>query len=280
MIDLHSHTTASDGYLDATTLVREAWTAGIRTLAVTDHDTVAAIGSARDAATAFGLTLVNGIEITAIDEGRDVHVLGYFFEPDAPALARCLAAQREARRTRLRVMAERLAECGVAVNIEGLLAGTSAERALGRPALAEALVAEGHVRSPRDAFDTWIGEGRPAWVRREGPSVREVIGVLHDAGGLASLAHPVLYRRDDEITRWRDEGLDAIEAYHSEHEPADVERYCAVAGRLGMLVTGGSDFHGEHPGRTARNRPRVLGRVSLPADAFGRLLDARPKAPR
>ena len=238
------------------------------------------IGPARDAATAFGLTLVNGIEITAIDDGRDVHVLGYFFDPDSPALARCLAAQREARRIRLRVMAERLAECGVAVNIEGLLASTPAERALGRPALAEALVAEGHVRSSRDAFDTWIGEGCPAWVRREGPSVREVVGVLHDAGGLASLAHPVLYRRDDAITRWRDEGLDAIEAYHSEHEPADVERYCALAGRLGMLVTGGSDFHGEHPGRTTRNRPRVLGRVSLPADAFGRLLDARPKAQR
>ena len=118
MVDLHSHTTASDGYLDAATLVREAWTAGIRTLAVTDHDTVAAIGPARDAAAAFGLTLVTGIEITAIDAGRDVHVLGYFFDPEAPALARCLAAQRAARRTRLRAMAQRLAECGVAVNID------------------------------------------------------------------------------------------------------------------------------------------------------------------
>jgi 3',5'-nucleoside bisphosphate phosphatase len=277
VIDLHSHTIASDGYLDAKTLVREAWSAGIRTLAVTDHDTVAAIGPARDAAVAFGLTLVTGIEITAIDAGRDIHVLGYFFDPDAPALARCLAAQRDARRTRLRAMAERLAECGVAVSIEELLANTPPERALGRPALAEALVAEGHARSRRDAFDTWIGEGCPAWVPRQGPSVREAVGVLHDAGGLASVAHPVLYGRDDEIARWRDEGLDAIEAYHSEHEPADVERYCALAGRLGMLVTGGSDYHGEHPARTTRSRPRVLGSVSLPADAFGKLLDARRK---
>jgi predicted metal-dependent phosphoesterase TrpH len=274
VVDLHSHTTASDGYLDAATLVREAWTAGIRTLAVTDHDTVAAIGPARDAAAAFGLTLVTGIEITAIDGGRDVHVLGYFFDPDAPALARCLAAQRMARRTRLRAMAQRLAECGVAVNIDRLLTDAPSERALGRPALAEALVAEGHVRSPREAFDLWLGEGSPAWVRREGPSVREVVDVLHDASGLASVAHPVLYDRDDEIPRWRDEGLDAIEAYHSEHEPGDVERYRAMAGRLGMLITGGSDFHGELPGR-ARKRPRLLGRVSLPADAFGRLLDAR-----
>jgi len=277
VIDLHSHTTASDGHLDAETLVRQAWTAGIRTLAVTDHDTVAAIGAARDAATAFGLTLVNGIEVTAIDAGRDVHVLGYFFDPDAPALARCLAAQRAARRTRLRAMAARLAECGVAVNIEPLLASSPGERALGRPALAEALVAEGHVRSTREAFDTWIGEGCPAWVRRDGPSVREVVAVLHDAGGLASVAHPVLYDRDDEIARWRDEGLDAIEAYHSEHEPADVERYRALAHRLGMLVTGGSDFHGDHPARTARNRPRVLGRVSLPEAEFARLMAQSPR---
>ena len=278
MIDLHSHTTASDGYLDADTLVRQAWQAGIRVLAVTDHDTVASIGAARQAATAFGLTLVNGIEITAIDGGRDVHVLGYFFDPDAPALSQCMAAQRTARRHRVRMMAARLAECGVPVDIEPLLAATPAERALGRPALAKALLAAGHVRSTREAFDTWIGHGCPAWIRRDGPSVRDVVAVLHDAGGLASVAHPVLYDRDNEIERWRDAGLDAIEVYHSEHGPAEVERYRALADRLGLLVTGGSDFHGDHPARTARNRPRILGSISLPADEFDRLLAARPKA--
>ena len=278
MIDLHSHTTASDGYLDADTLVRQAWQAGIRVLAVTDHDTVASIGAARKAATAFGLTLVNGIEITAIDGDRDIHVLGYFFDPDAPALAQSMAAQRTARRHRVRMMAARLAECGVPVDIEPLLAMTPAERAVGRPALAKALLAAGHVRSTREAFDTWIGQGCPAWIRRDGPSVRDVVAVLHDAGGLASVAHPVLYDRDNEIERWRDAGLDAIEVYHSEHGPAEVERYRALANRLGLLVTGGSDFHGDHPARTARNRPRVLGSISLPADEFDRLLAARPKA--
>ncbi len=275
MIDLHSHTTASDGHLDAGALVREAWQSGIRVLAVTDHDTVAAIVAAREAATALGLTLVNGIEITAIDGGRDVHVLGYFFDPDAPALGRCLVAQRAARRDRVRAMAVRLAECGVPVDMEPLLALTPVERAVGRPALAEALVAAGHVRSPREAFDSWIGEGCPAWVRRDGPSVRDVIAVLHDAGGLASVAHPVLYDRDDEIARWQAAGLDAIEVYHSEHGAADVARYRALAEGLGMLVTGGSDFHGERPARTSRSRPRILGRVSLPEDEFGRLLEAR-----
>ena len=275
MIDLHSHTTASDGYLDADALVREAWTAGIRVLAVTDHDTVDAIGPARHAAATFGITLVSGIEMTAVEGGRDLHVLGYFFDPDAPALVQCLNAQRAARRDRVKAIAARLAECGVPVDVEPLLTKAPSGRALGRPAVAEALIAAGHVRSVREAFDTWIGEGRPAWMRREGPSVGEVVAILHEAGGLASLAHPVLYDRDDEISRWREDGLDALEVYHSEHGQAEVERYSAMADRLGLLVTGGSDFHGEHPARASRTRPRILGRVALPEDAFARLRDAR-----
>lgn len=274
MIDLHSHTTASDGYLEAHALVREAWTAGIRVLAVTDHDTVAAVAPAREAADAFGLTLVNGIEMTAVDGGRDVHILGYFFDAGAAPLAAFLGVQRATRRDRLRAMAARLAECGVPVDLEPVLAGTTRERAVGRPALAEAMVAAGHVRTHREAFDRWIGEGCPAWIRRDGPPVGEVVAVLHQAGGLASVAHPVLYDRDDGIARWRDEGLDAIEVYHSEHGPAEVERYRTLAGHLGMLITGGSDFHGDHPARTARNRPRILGSIALPEAAFERLREA------
>jgi predicted metal-dependent phosphoesterase TrpH len=167
VIDLHSHTTASDGYLDATTLVREAWTAGIRTLAVTDHDTVAAIGSARDAATAFGLTLVNGIEITAIDEGA-TSTSWYFFAPDAPALARCLAAsaRRAAPPARDGRTPGGVRRRGEHRAVAGRHTGRNARWAGRR--WRERWIAEGHVRSPRDAFDTWIGEGRPAWVRAKG----------------------------------------------------------------------------------------------------------------
>ncbi len=275
MIDLHSHTTASDGHLEADALVREAWSAGIRVLAVTDHDTVAGVAPARLAAAAFGLTLINGIEMTAVDAGRDVHILGYFFDADAAPLATFLTAQRATRRDRLRAMAARLGACGVPVDLEPVLARTTADRAVGRPALAEAMVAAGHVRTHREAFDRWIGEGCPAWIRRDGPSVGEVVTILHEAGGLASVAHPVLYDRDDDIARWRDAGLDAIEVFHSEHGPADVERYRTLAERLGMLITGGSDFHGDHPARTARNRPRILGSIALPEEAFARLCAAR-----
>lgn len=276
MIDLHSHTTASDGLLDADSLVREAWLAGVRVLAVTDHDTVGALVAARRAAAGFGLTLVDGIEVTAVESGRDVHVLGYFFDPESQALLECLETQRAARRDRLRVIAGRLADCGVPVDIEPLLASTSSAKALGRPALAQALIAAGHVRSTREAFDRWLGDGCPAWAERDGIPVRDVASVIHGAGGLVSLAHPGLYGRDAEIERWRDDGLDALEVYHSEHSPEAIERYLALADRLGLLVTGGSDFHGDPPSPATRGRSRVLGRVSLPEAAFERLQQARP----
>jgi hypothetical protein len=275
VIDLHSHTTASDGHLAASDLVREAWNTGLRVLAVTDHDTVAGLAPAREAATAFGLTLVNGIELTAVDQGRDVHVLGYFFDPDNPALAACLERQRQARRDRMRAMADRLMGHGLAIDAEALLAAWPSQRALGRPALAEAMVAAGHVRSVREAFDKWIGEDAPAWVRREGLEMAAIVGVIHAAGGLASLAHPGLYGRDAEIPGWRDAGLDAIEVHHSEHGRADVERYRAMADALGLLVTGGSDFHGDPPGRAMRARPRILGNVTLPEAEYARLMARR-----
>jgi predicted metal-dependent phosphoesterase TrpH len=271
VIDLHTHTTASDGHLAPADLVREAWTAGVRVLAVTDHDTVAGLDDARRAADDFGVAHINGIEMTAVEDGRDVHVLGYFFDPQSPALARCLVEQREARRVRVRAMAARLAEAGVPVDVERLLAEAPSGRAVGRPALAAALVAAGHARAMHDAFDRWLAEGRPAWVPREGPTLRDVVDLLHDASGLASLAHPVLYGRDDEIPAWRGAGLDAIEVWHSEHTAATSERYLALARRLGLLATGGSDFHGDRPAGPVRRCPRLLGKIELPDAEFTKL---------
>lgn len=271
MIDLHTHTTASDGHLPPADLVRDAWMAGIRVLAVTDHDTTAAMAEVGRAAGKFGLTHVPGIEITAIDDGRDVHVLGYFFDVASATLAECLAGQRAARRDRVRVIGDRLARAGMAFDVERLLAEAPPQRAVGRPAIAAALVAAGHARTVREAFDQWLAEGRPAWVPREGPGVREVADLLHGAGGIASLAHPVLYGRDDDIPRWREAGLDAIEVWHSEHDAATSAHYLAVARRLDLLATGGSDFHGDHPADPVRRYPRLLGRVALPEPEFERL---------
>jgi 3',5'-nucleoside bisphosphate phosphatase len=277
VIDLHTHTTASDGHLSPADLVREAWLAGIRVLAVTDHDTVAGLAEVGRAAVQFGLGHVPGIEITAIDDGRDVHVLGYFFDVGAPALLACLADQRVARRHRVRAIAARLARAGLPIDVDRLLAESPSDRALGRPAIAAALVAAGHARTLHQAFDQWLIEGRPAWVPREGPGVGEVVDLLHGAGGIASLAHPVLYRRDEDIPRWRQAGLDALEVWHSEHDATTSARYLDMARALDLLTTGGSDFHGHHPSGAVRRLPRLLGRVTLPEPEFARLKDATAK---
>jgi 3',5'-nucleoside bisphosphate phosphatase len=265
LIDLHTHTTASDGRLEPEALVREAWLAGLRVLSVTDHDTTAALPVAGDHAERFGLTFVPGIEITAIDAG-DIHILGYFIEAENPPLQTFLERQRAARVVRVREIGRRLEALGKPIDTEAIVSHAAATgRSLGRPAVAAALVEAGHVASRREAFDQWLAHGRPAAVPRGGAPVDEVIAVIHEAGGLASLAHPLLLRRDGNIADWAGAGLDALEVYHSDHHPDDVARYRRIAEELGLDRTGGSDFHGD-----ARFTRARLGLTTLPADDFER----------
>ncbi len=245
-------------------LVAQAARAGITTLSVTDHDTTAGLAGARAAAARHGVALVSGIEITAIERSRDVHVLGYFFDPDNAALRAFLDTQREERRRRVIEIARRLTELGLPVDAATILdaAGGPHGRSVGRPALADALVAAGRAATRSEAFELWLAEGRPAFVPRRGAGAREVIGVIHDAGGLASIAHPALLQMDDLIARLAAGGLDALEARHSDHGEETEAYYRDMAARLGLAVTGGSDFHGE------AGRLRALGEVVLPAHDF------------
>lgn len=269
MIDLHLHTTASDGRCSPTALVQRVHAAGVRVFAVTDHDTVAAHAEAAVAAAAHGVTFVPGIEVTAVDRGRDVHVLGYWIDGAQPSFAAFLRDQRARRVARVHAIGAALAAAGAAVDLDPLLThladrpGTS----VGRPDLARLLVAAGHASSVQDAFDRYLAEGGPAYVPRTGVSPEEAVGLIHGAGGLASLAHPGVTRRDDRLAAWAAAGLDAIEAYHSDHDEADVVRYVERARALRVLVTGGSDFHGDDP-LSHRTRRRVVGGVALPADAW------------
>jgi 3',5'-nucleoside bisphosphate phosphatase len=268
VIDLHTHTDASDGRLSGADLLRRAWLAGLRVLGVTDHDTVAGLPAARAAAAAYGITLVDGIEITAVEGGRDVHVLGYFVDASDPALNAFLRAQSEARAERVREIGARLARLGAAVDVETLLASRAAKGgSIGRPAIATALVVAGHVRSEREAFDRFLGEAGSAWVPRQGSSVETVVGVIHDAGAAASLAHPALSKCDNRIAAWAAAGLDAIEVYHSEHQPSDVARYREMAATLNLAVTGGSDYHGFDSHDRAH-----LGSVTLPEIEYDRFV--------
>ena len=274
MIDLHLHTTASDGRLTPAQLVARASGAGLTTISVTDHDTVAAFAEVSTLARAAGIRVVPGIEITAVDQGRDVHMLAYFFDAESPELASFLERQRALRVQRLRDIGARLAALGAPVDVEGVLLPAAARpgTSVGRPQLARALVAAGHVRTVQEAFDRFLATGQPAFVPRTGPTPADVVRVVHRVGGVASMAHPAVTSRDELIAPLVADGLDAIEVYHSDHTPEDERAYFDLAMRLGVAMSGGSDFHGEDPG-VAQGRPRraMLGAVALPPAAFARL---------
>jgi predicted metal-dependent phosphoesterase TrpH len=286
LIDLHMHTTASDGRLAPAELVARASAARLTTISVTDHDTVAAIAEVTAAAEASSIRVVPGIEITAVDHGRDVHLLGYFFDPHSDGLAAFLVHQRALRVSRVREIAARLDALDMSIDVESLLlaAATRPGSSIGRPQIARELVHAGHVPSVQDAFELWLGGGRPAFVPRTGPSPADVVQTIHDAGGVASFAHPGVTRRDDLVAPLADRGLDAIEAYHSDHTAEDTIAYQRMAARLGMLVRGGSDFHGEDPasihasaGRPGRPHRATFGVVTLPQRDFD-ALQARSSA--
>ena len=247
MIDLHLHTTASDGLCTPELLVQQAAAAALTAMSVTDHDTTAAVVRTSMLCEAAGITLVPGIEITAIESEHDVHVLGYFIRPDHDGLQAFLARSRSSRMERVRAIAARLASLGAPIDLAPLFREAAAQeaRTIGRPQIARALIAAGHAVDTNDAFEKWLARGRPAFLPRSGASPEQVIAIIHDAGGLASLAHPVLARMDDRIPQLVDNGLDAIEVYHSDHDDAARSHYRAMADRLHLLATGGSDYHGD-----------------------------------
>ena len=247
MIDLHLHSTASDGALDPPALVSRVRGAGVRTLSLTDHDTMEGVPAAAAAAAELGLEFVPGVEITSVLDRRDCHILGYFLSAQPPDLAGFFDSQRTGRLDRARTIAARLAKLGAPIDIETLIREARAVRkVVTRPLIARAVVAAGHAQSLKEAFDRWLGDGRPACVTREGPSPAQVVRRIVEAGGVASLAHPGLLRRDDLIPGLARAGLGAIEAHHADHGRTERERYAALAERLGLAVSGGSDYHGDH----------------------------------
>lgn len=269
MIDLHLHTTASDGTCTPEQIVARVRAAGIRAFSVTDHDTVAALPAVRALAARASLEFLGGIEVTSVADGDDVHVLGYGFDEASPRLLEFLRAQRADRVERVKTMGRRLAELGVSIDVDAVLATAPAEgaRSIGRPALADAMVRGGHVATRAEGFDRFLARDRPAYVPRTGPSPADVVGLLSDVGALTSLAHPGLLRHDRFVPALVGRGLAALEVYHSDHDAAAVGRFGALARRLGVGRTGGSDFHGEDV-----SRPRVLGCTRLPRTHYERLL--------
>jgi 3',5'-nucleoside bisphosphate phosphatase len=260
------HTTASDGRLTPSALVARAAAVGLSTISVTDHDTVAALAEVRAYTTATGMALVPGIEVTSIHNGRDVHILGYFIDDTDQELARFLAAQRGHRVARVHEIGAKLSALGVPIDVERLLRDTAANpgSAVGRPAIARAMMDAGYIASFEEAFNQYLGTGQPAFVPRAGPSPSDVVAAIHAAGGVASLAHPGITNQPALIEPLAANGLDALEAYHTDHTPYMRDEALAIARRLGLLVSGGSDYHGD-------DARRPIGKVTLPRADFDAL---------
>jgi hypothetical protein len=261
---------ASDGEYAPAELVRRAFEAGLRTIGVTDHDTTGGLAEAAAAAAERGMRFLPGIELSCVSGGRDVHVLAYGFAGDSSTIAAFLRDQREHRVQRVFEMADRLAALGLPVDVGPVvaLARSSGQASVGRPQLALALVDAGHVPSVAEAFDRYLHEGGPAYVPHRPVSPLEAVDMVRRARGVTSLAHPGLLGRDEIIPQLVEAGLLALEAWHSDHDEATTARYAALAARLGLGVTGGSDFHGERVGRSRR-----LGEITLPEGVFEDFLE-------
>jgi hypothetical protein len=275
LIDLHTHTTASDGRRTPSELVACAAAAGVTVLSVTDHDTIAGCDPAAAACAEAGVEFVPGIEITATRDGVDVHVLGYFIDLRSTSLATFLADQRRRRLERVRQMILRLGTCGIELDADAILQPGigDAARSAGRPWIARALVERGHCATTAEAFERWLARGRPAYVPRLAAPPDEIVARIHEARGIASLAHPGLLGHDEWIPEFTSAGLDALEAYHSRHDAERTRHYVGLAGRLGLGVSGGSDYHADdvHGAVTP-------GSVSLPRPAYDALIRLKSTA--
>ncbi len=266
LIDLHSHTRHSDGQYTSQELLALAAAAGIGVLAVTDHDTVSGIAEARAAALGVGLRLVPGIELSADFHGREVHILGHLLDPESAALLELSQGLLDERRERMERMVAKAQAEGLKISLDEVIAQSGGDN-LGRPHLAHVLVAKGYASSMKEAFSRWLADDRPLHVERRKMSAAAAIALVHRAGGTASLAHPGANRvSQQELKTLSEAALDAVEANHPEHVPSQVAAYERWAGALGMLITGGSDFHGP------RVQPdRKLGDRYLDADRFAAL---------
>jgi hypothetical protein len=271
MIDLHSHTTASDGQYPPHEQVAKAAKAGVTVLAVTDHDTVAGLAACAEAAAANNVRLVPGIEISCIHHRREIHILGHFVDPSNKGLADYALQLVSERDKRMELMIQKLVAQGVPVTMEQVrsLAG---DATLTRPHLARVLVELRICTSTKEAFDRFLGDGKSAWVQRFELPVERAIELIHGAGGTATIAHPGSSRVNRlEVETMAKAGLDGIEVIHSDHPPSQREVFQKWATELQLTCTAGSDFHGE---KVAPDRH--FGTVGMDPGEFKALEARRP----
>jgi predicted metal-dependent phosphoesterase TrpH len=267
MIDLHVHSTASDGSLSPGGVVKRAAGAGLRAIALTDHDTLAGIPEALAAGEQYGVRVVGGCEFSAASPWGEMHVLGYFLPTESPELDGFLERCRADRVRRAQEMVQHLRRLGVDLSFESVLR-ESAGGAVGRPHVARAIVRHGGAIDLGDAFDRFLARGRPAFVEKTLPHFRTIVELVHTNGGLVSVAHLKERGTRAFIERLKGEGLDAVETRHPSHDPDLRARLTDITLHLGLLRTGGSDWHGDpEPGVTHG----TIGSQSVPMEWLERL---------
>lgn len=272
--DLHMHTLYSDGEWVPAKLVRAAVHAGLSAIAVTDHDDVRAFPEATEAGDELGIAVLSGTELSTWWEETDLHLLAYGFDPGHPELGDVLARARSGRRERAERMTRRLAELGVGVTMERVEA-IAGDGGIGRPHVARALVEAGHVPNVRIAFDLYLGDGKPACVEKVRLAPEEAVRIVHAAGGVVSVAHPVVLAGGPEaLERLLDTGVDGVEVRHTLHGEKAEAAFHDFAVAHGLLRTGGSDFHGPRPGGPG------VGAVSVPREWWEELTDAVERSRR
>lgn len=285
--DLHTHSTASDGTDAPGDLPRLAKQAGLSAIALTDHDTTAGIPEFLDAAKRARIKAVPGIELSAdpviihntVDDTDDdtprigtLHILGYFIQPDAPHLVEVMTRLHQAREQRNPQMIDRLNELGMDIQYEEVTEAAGGH-IVGRPHIGQVMMEKGYVKSIHEAFSRYLGGQGEAYVRKDRLSAEEAIAAIHEADGLAVLAHPTQLGLDSSsqlehaVARLKTLGLDGIETRHSDHTPRDTELFLRLAQKLGLAITGGSDYHGSR-------KTLDLGSQKVPMDIYENLLDA------
>lgn len=271
--DLHVHTLASDGTVQPADVVREASLIGLDAIAITDHDSVEGIAPALRAGEVHGIHVIPGVELSAYDDdGRDIHILGYYVDHSDPDLLAMLLGLRHARLERAQRMIESLTQAGYELTVEEVLELAATSRGFGAPNgsvgrshIARALVDAGHVQDIQDAFERLIGRTRPHYVAKPLSPPDGVVRTIRAAGGLPVLAHPAVNGADSLLDGLVAAGLAGIETHHFEHTGAQIADLTNLAQHRGLIATGGSDYHGPD------GRGPGLGGVTAPADAVGRL---------
>lgn len=261
-VDLHTHSTASDGTLPPDAVIEAAQRCGLAALALTDHDTIDGVEPARGAGERLGVRVIPGVELSAFQDDHEVHLLALHLS-QLDTLQRRLADLREKRHARAGKIVEKLNSLGIPLTLDEVLQQSNGG-AVGRPHVARALIARGVVHDFRDAFTRYLGGGGTAFVAKEKLSIEDAIGIAHDAGGLAIWAHPGDGGRRDRLEPLVASGLDGVEVRHPSHSAEDVKRLQALADFFGLLPSGGSDWHGANDG------PRRLGIMNVPIEWLDR----------